>query len=507
MYLFIYSTTYLLTPSLLSLSTSLAFILFSALSSLYLIPHSDSYLLTLSMNIYTYITFSLLPILSSFFFLSLSSPIMLFIPLVQVTALDRKSVSTTHSTAPGISKSDSDERKEVERVRERATRRSIVDNKYSSSKAASGKSPPPSSQPLSSSHSVTMGLSSSPSPSHPESSAVRVGDLTQNNQLPQRSGILALSDLSDSHTNISATVTAATITTGAHFGPSQPSSPSLNHDGRRGREVENAAYRVDGVKKENNVVMRQNTERATIIPVIPTNISTTPAAGTATAIPLNGFTKKDHEMMEEKNSILFSKKTQSGLRAIPEKEEKRETESLIHQGQYLGSMEDSDVESDSGQSCKPSTGFSLLDLIISETENDFREFNNVSSINQFTNSLKRNHITSDADSHESNLSMASDYKLRELTRRKSLESIPMNSDNEIQGLHSYIKMTPAALNRTKSLQGLNMNVRMDSRPIPSVFGPDPEERKKEKEARMKLLQSAIFGENDAGLSEKYTEER
>ena len=387
-----------------------------------------------------------------------------------------------------------------------------MDNKYSSSNAASGKSPPPSSPPLSSCHSVTMELSSSPSPSHPESpSAVKVGNLSRNYQFPQRSGILALSDLPDSHTNISATVTAATITTDAHLGPSRPSSSSLNHDGRRGREVENAAYRVGGVKKENNVVIRQNMERATIIPVIPTYISTTPTAtttaATATAIPLNGFTNKGQEMMKEKNSILFPKKMQSELGAIPEKEERRETESLIHQGQYLGSMEDSDVESDSGQSCKPSPGFSLLDLIVAETESDFREFSNVSSTNQFTKSLKRNHITSDADSHENNLSIVSDYKLRELTRRKSLESIPMNSDNEIQGLHSYIKMTPAALNRTKSLQGLNMNVRMDSHPIPSVFGPDPEERKKEKEARMKLLQSAIFGENDAGLSEKYTEER
>ena len=83
----------------------------------------------------------------------------------------------------------------------------------------------------------------------------------------------------------------------------------------------------------------------------------------------------------------------------------------------------------------------------------------------------------------------------------------MNSENQIQGLHSFIKMIPPALNRTKSLQGLNMNVCTDSTPVLTVFGPNPEERKKEKETRMKLLQSAIFDENDASLSEKYTEER
>ena len=52
-----------------------------------------------------------------------------------------------------------------------------------------------------------------------------------------------------------------------------------------------------------------------------------------------------------------------------------------------------------------------------------------------------------------------------------------------------------------------MNVCTDPTPVLTVFGPNPEERKKEKETRMKLLQSAIFDENDASLSEKYTEER
>ena len=146
-------------------------------------------------------------------------------------------------------------------------------------------------------------------------------------------------------------------------------------------------------------------------------------------------------------------------------------------------------------------------MIIAETENDYREFSNLSSINQFPYNLKRNHTTSNTDSDENNLSMINDYKLRELSRRKSLESITMNSENQIQGLHSFIKMIPPALNRTKSLQGLNMNVCTDPTPVLTVFGPNPEERKKEKETRMKLLQSAIFDENDASLSEKYTEER
>ena len=53
----------------------------------------------------------------------------------------------------------------------------------------------------------------------------------------------------------------------------------------------------------------------------------------------------------------------------------------------------------------------------------------------------------------------------------------------------------------------NMNVCTDPTPVLTVFGPNPEEWKKEKETRMKLLQSAIFDENDASLSEKYTEER
>ena len=157
----------------------------------------------------------------------------------------------------------------------------------------------------------------------------------------------------------------------------------MEYDRRKGREVENAVHRVDD-EKENNEGTRQSVERAATIPVISNNISATATSSTTTtAISLNNFSNKEQEMTKVKNSTFTPKKIQNGPVKLSEKEERRETVSLIHQGRDLGSMEDSDVESDSGQSSKPSpVGFSLLDLIIAETENDYREISNLSSINQ-----------------------------------------------------------------------------------------------------------------------------
>ena len=172
------------------------------------------------------------------------------------------------------------------------------------------------------------------------------------------------------------------------------------------------------------------------------------------------------------------------------------TASIINQNASLNPYNDRRVFTPGGSS--------LLDLIMSETKHDFREYFAPSTSNLFSHTTKKN-----TESNDENITRVKNNKNNNgLIRRKSLESAIKNSDEESLSSNYSVKTSPPTFNRAISLQGQSdVNVCTDMPLIEIVYGPNPEERKREKDARMSLLQNVAFGENESDLSRRFTEVR